>query len=85
MRLTRFAKARTAVHDDGVLDAGFALGQIGLEHFELHADAAGLAAQQKLGVRKGEPVRVGLQRQAFVGVGLQFGPGVGEAALFQVV
>jgi len=57
--------------------------QVGLEQLQLHTDATGLAAQQKLGVGESQPVGLSLQRMAFVGMGLQLGPGVGEAALAQ--
>jgi hypothetical protein len=42
--------------------------QIGLEHLQLEPDAAGFAAQQKLGIGKGQPVGVGLERHALVGM-----------------
>jgi hypothetical protein len=42
------------------------------------------AAQQELGVGKGQPVGVGIERVAVVGVVLQFGPGVGQAAVVEL-
>ncbi len=80
-----FVHARAAKHHDGVFNAQIALGQVGLEHFQLEADAARLAAQQEFGVGKGQAVGVGQQGMAFAGVRLQFGPGIGQAAFFQVL
>ena len=64
---------------------GVALRQVGLEHFQLKADAARFAAQQEFGVGKGQAVGVGVQGVAFVGVGLQLGPGIGQAAFVEVL
>ena len=58
---------------------------LGLEHFKLHAQAAGFAAQQKFGVGKGQPVGVRVQGVALVGVGLEFRPGVGQATFRKVL
>jgi hypothetical protein len=57
------------------------LGQIGLEHFELKPDSARFAPQQEFGVGKGQAVGVGFEVVAVVGMGLQLGPGVGQATL----
>ena len=48
-------------------------------------DAARLAAQQEFRIGEGQPIGIGLQRIALVGVVLQFGPGIGQAALGQVM
>ena len=61
-----------------MVDAGRRQAQVGLEQLELEADAARLAPQQELGVGEGQPVGIGLQRLAAVGMGLQRGPGVAE-------
>ena len=53
-------EAGAAKNHNRVFDAQLLLLQVGLEHFELHAHAAGLAAQQKLRVGKGQSVGVGL-------------------------
>ena len=77
-------KACAAEYDDGVLDTRLGLVQVGLEHFELDAQAARLAPQKELGIGKGQPVGVGLQRQPFGGVRLQLRPGVGQVAVLDV-
>jgi hypothetical protein len=78
-------EARAAEHHHRVVDALGLLRQVGLEHLQLEADAAGLAPQQELGVGKGQPVGIGMQEFAAVGMRLQFGPGVGEAAVLEVL
>ncbi len=85
MRLFRGGKARAAEDDDGVFDALRDLLKIRLEHFELEADAACFASEQKLRIGKRQPVGVGLQRRAVAGMRVQFGPGVGEAAAGEIV
>ncbi|EWS62727.1 hypothetical protein Y695_04043 [Hydrogenophaga sp. T4] len=85
LRNAGFAHARAAKDHDGVFYAQFSLCEIGFEHFQLEADAARFAAQQELGVGESQTVGVGLQRAPFVGVRLQLGPGVGQAAFVQVL
>jgi hypothetical protein len=57
---------------------------VGLEQFELEPDAAGLAPQQELGVREGQPAGIRLERQSGVGMGLEGGPGVGQAVVVNI-
>ena len=79
------AETGAAEDHDGVLDAQLTLRQVGFEHFQLEADAAGFAPQQELGIGEGQAVGVGLQDVAAVGMGLQVGPGIGDALFAQVV
>ncbi len=58
--LFRRHKAGAAKHHHGVVDALGGQLQVGLEHLQLKADRAGLAAAQKLRVCKGQAVRVAL-------------------------
>jgi len=81
----RLAKARAAEHHDRVLDPRILLCQVGFEHLQLETDATGFPAQQELRVGEGQPVGVGLQGVAAVGVGLQLGPGVGQPLFAQVL
>ena len=60
-------------------------GAIVIEHFQLHADAARFTAQQEFGVGKGQAVGVGLQHVAQIGMGLQVGPGIGQAGFVEVL
>ena len=85
LRLLGVAEAGAAEHHHRVLDAERLLGDVGLEHFQLQADAPRLAPEQEFGVVEGQAVGVGFQGLAAVGVGLQFGPGIGESAFVQVV
>lgn len=78
-------KAGAAKHHYRVFHALFALVDIGLEHFQLDADTAGLAPKQKLGIGERKPVGIGLQCVAAVGVGMQFCPGICEAGFGQVL
>ncbi len=61
------------------------LGQVGLEHFELEADAAGFAPQQEFRIGKGQAVGLGGHRGRGVVVGQQLGPGAGQGGLLEVV
>ena len=59
--------------------------QVGLEHFQLKADAACFPAQQEFGVRKGKAISIGFQRVALIRVVLQLCPSVGEPVFSQVL
>ena len=63
--------------------SGWLNGFIGVVIFSGSLPATRVAVQQEFGVGEGQPVGLRLQRMAFVGMGLQLGPGVGEAALAQ--
>ena len=78
-------EARAAIDDDGVFDAQALLLQIGLEHFELKANATRFAAQQEFGIGEREPVCVGRKRVAVVGPRLHLSPGVGQRMVLDVV
>ena len=82
-RLLHIDKARAAVDNHRVLDAALDLGQIGLEHFQLHADATRFTAEHEL--RIGECKAVGLRFQLFAVMGLvvQLGPGIGQIGIGQ--
>ncbi|MNT17381.1 hypothetical protein D3C72_1525270 [compost metagenome] len=60
-------KAGTAKYHHRVVDALRAQFQIWLEHFELKAYGAGLAAAEELGVGKGEAVGIARHRDVFCG------------------
>ena len=79
-----FDKACTAINDDGVLDALVGLAEIGFEHLELKADAPCLAPEKEFRVCKRHAVGVGQQQVAFVGVGVQLFPGVGQVAFIEL-
>ena len=77
-------EARAAINHHSVFNALLGLAQVGLEHFELKADAPGLAAEHEFGVGKGHAVGIGLQGVAVVGVVVQLGPGIGQAAFVEL-
>ena len=60
------------------------LAQVGLEHFQLKADAACLAAEQEFRVGKREAISVCVQGVAVDCVVLQFRPGIGQAAFVEL-
>ena len=74
------AEACATKNDDGVLNTLLVLRQFGLEHFQLHADAPRFSAQQEFGVGKGQSVGVGLQWGAGVGMGFEVAPCVCQGA-----
>ena len=56
LRLIHVHEAGAAIDHDSVLYAALDLGQVGLEHFQLHADATGFAAEHEFRVGEGEAV-----------------------------
>ena len=83
-RLVGRQKACAAIHHHGVLDALLGLAQVGLEHFQLEPDAARFTAEQELGVGKRKAVGIGVQGVVVVGVRVQLGPGIGQAAFVEL-
>ena len=63
-------EACAAKDHQGVLDICLYLRQIGLEHFQLKADAPCFSAQQKFGVSKGQTVCFGFEHIDATGISL---------------
>ena len=78
-------KAGAAKHHHRVFDACLHLGEVRFLQLQLHADAACLAAQQKLRIGKRQPVSLWLDDRRRVLVGQQFGPCAGQRGILDVV
>jgi hypothetical protein len=80
----RVYKAGAAIHHHGVSMPASAWPRSGLSISSWKADAARFAAEQEFGVGKSQAVGVGLQRVSVVGVCVQLGPGIGQAAFVEL-
>ena len=72
-------KACAAKHHHRVFNALFPLVKVWFEHFQLDANASGVATQQKFRVCKSQAMGIGMQYRSIRRVIQQVGPGIGHA------